>query len=628
MRNKALIMFFGLLVLSSYAYAINFDLNHDKKVNGIDASLIADNYGNCGCNMDMDDDGTITINDIFLFAAYIDETKTHKSKYDFNNDGIVNADDLYVLAENFGKSCSSVCYDLNHDKIVDINDVMLLAANADKKIPQKFFSADSNQDNVVDEYDVVDLLNEYIGNHIVVTFNESITVQRINEIISQYNMKLLKNINGTAVYNFEVPRNSRETIESALNNLPEVVHTEKNVLFSIPLINTGSIDIQNIQSQEIGPAGSTFPNDPYYPLQWGLKEMDIPTSWVFFTRGDPNIRVAVLDEGFVVNHEDLDHIFGMPRYNALDGGDDVLPHPEFSTGHGTAVLGIIAAKLDNGVGIAGIAPDVTIMRVRVCIHALSCPSFNVADGINWAADNGADVISMSVQPNFDTADVYDAITNAVAFDDVAVFIAAGNDDDQGADFPANHPMVIPVGGVDPSLTKTPDSNYGSDFVFAPGTDLVTTGENNDYIPFGGTSGAAPHVAGLAALYLSHVPEAYRTAEKVKNFVRMTTRDLGAPGLDNTYGHGFVQVTPQGFVGSGYSNGDPDLPVAALFGCRLYDVAPDTIIDALDQQTIAFRWGSQLGSLLYDPRYDFDSDGDIDMRDLQMVFSRHGWECDY
>jgi subtilisin family serine protease len=421
---------------------------------------------------------------------------------------------------------------------------------------------------------------------------------------------------------FEVPREKRDSIEASLNALPEVLYAEKNTLGFVPTLDIVPVDLQTLQSQYEGQAASSFPDDPYYPFQWAPQKMDADIAWVWFSRG-AGAKIAVLDEGFYIGHEDLTHIAGMPKKNFTDYGSstNVEPHPDFSLGHGTGVLGIMAAKLDNSKGIAGIAPDATYMRGKICLHFFACNGYDTADGIEWAVDNGADIISLSILNSTGVNDIYYALDYA-DYNDVAVFIAGGNNGDEGAEYPASHPQSIPVGAVSyesvsDTLSRHPTSNYDDDFIFAPGIQIVTTGEDgpSSYVSFNGTSASAPHAAGLGGIYVGFTPEAYHDADMIEAFERTSALHL-LPS--STYGDGFVWVHPD------HLSGEASPPS----GCRRYDLVPDTEIDSLDAQAIAFRWGAQTGSLLYLQKFDFNGSGIIEISDLQQVYARYGLDCPY
>jgi thermitase len=180
--------------------------------------------------------------------------------------------------------------------------------------------------------------------------------------------------------------------------------------------------------------------------------------------------------------------------------DDALPQDEF--GHGTAISGIIAANIDNQMGIAGIAPNVDILPLRVLNSQGIGIYSDVAAAIIYATDNGAKIINLSLGGVNASSLLQSAVSYATSRG-VMVIAAAGNSGVEGALYPAAYPEVIAVGAVDSTLQRSSFSNYGPQVdIYAPGRDILATGKDGNYVRVTGTSFAAPHVAGVAALELA------------------------------------------------------------------------------------------------------------------------------
>ncbi|WP_408009318.1 S8 family peptidase [Pseudalkalibacillus sp. A8] len=235
------------------------------------------------------------------------------------------------------------------------------------------------------------------------------------------------------------------------------------------------------------------PNDTYYSYQYGPQNTDTPRAWDI-ARGSSNQEIAVLDTGVDYNHPDLDGKT-IRGYDFVD--NDWTPMD--LNGHGTHVDGTAAAETNNSRGVAGMAPSTDILAVRVLDANGSGSLADIADGIRYAADAGAEVINLSLGCNCDTQTLEDAVN--YAWNRGAVIIAAAGNDGVSTTFePASYANVIAVAAVDRYDRLASFSNYGSWVdVAAPGVDIASTYPNNGYVYMSGTSMASPHVSGLAGL---------------------------------------------------------------------------------------------------------------------------------
>lgn len=280
------------------------------------------------------------------------------------------------------------------------------------------------------------------------------------------------------------------------------------------------------------------PNDPLYATnQWHLPSISAPTAWDTVT-GNSGTILAILDTGVQANHADLAGRCLPGRdfaNNDLDASDD--------QGHGTASAGAAAATGNNGVGMAGVTWGARILPVKVLNNTGAGPYSAIANGINYAADQGALVINLSLGGTQSSSTLQTAVN--YAWNKGALLIAAaGNNGTNQAVYPAACTNVVAVSALNPANVITSWSSFGS-FV-----DLCAPGENigtlqPDFFPGGGyvivsgTSFSSPIVAGVAALALSANPS-------LKNYhlVSLLTRnadDLGAAGRDSYYGSGKVNA---------------------------------------------------------------------------------------
>lgn len=302
-----------------------------------------------------------------------------------------------------------------------------------------------------------------------------------------------------------------------------------------------------------------IPNDPYFDQQWALSQstdcdIDAPEAWDIQT-GNSNVTIAIIDTGVDYNHTDLaaniwhDPIYGNPGYDFVDINtseyvkygytlcpdedyNDTDPSPQDHYGHGTHCAGIAGAVTNNGLGIAGVSWNCKIMPVRSGFKIKYLESIyaflefdDTAAAIIYAADNGADVISMSFGGS-DSNLIRDVLNYAYS-QGVVLVAAAGNGNTNYPSYPAAYGNVIAVAATDIDDSKASFSNYGDWVdVAAPGVDILSTFLNNATARMSGTSMACPHVAGLVALILSK-NESYNQ-EEIRTIIRGSADKLPPP----------------------------------------------------------------------------------------------------
>jgi subtilisin family serine protease len=296
------------------------------------------------------------------------------------------------------------------------------------------------------------------------------------------------------------------------------------------LMATGAVEFAE-PDYLIPPA--VIPNDPNYPVSWHHAKMRSPWAWEVST-GSPAVIAAVLDTGVQTTHPDLAGRIDLAHgINVVDWTTNF----EDQNGHGTMCAGALAAAGNNALGVTGMAWNVTILPVRISNQADgSAYTSDMIDGVIYAADHGARVVSLSYSPG-----------NSISLEDAAtylrsrgglLFVAAGN---QGAEQTwYDLPSRISVGATDQNDLKTSFSSWGPfvDLV-APGNAVWTTKIGSSYGTATGTSMATPLAAGVAALIFAADPA--RTPTQVENLIFATCVDLGDPGEDDFYGCGRIDA---------------------------------------------------------------------------------------
>jgi subtilisin family serine protease len=310
-------------------------------------------------------------------------------------------------------------------------------------------------------------------------------------------------------------------------------------------------------------------NGTFFGQQWGLSNtgqsggtsgIDVKASQAWaITRGSPNIRIAVIDNGIDLTHPDLQTNLLLPGFDATGQNSGGAPFQNDDS-HGTACAGIAGAR---GVGISGVAQNCRIIPIRAYRGPSDVNTF-VPDAINEAVIRGADIISHSWNGPFHQPTA-NAINNAVANGREGlgvIFVNSSGNNNSAVTFPANLDNVIAVGAINRNGQRANFSNFGVALdVMAPGVDVHTTdrqgsagyntsnGTAGNYTTQTGTSFAAPHVAGIAALILSVRPDL--NALQVRNAIETTCRRLSAhPATgtgqngrprDNHTGYGLVDA---------------------------------------------------------------------------------------
>lgn len=274
-------------------------------------------------------------------------------------------------------------------------------------------------------------------------------------------------------------------------------------------------------------------------IRYNLAIIGIEEAWQNCSYGD-GIVVAVVDTGIDLDHPDL-------QANIVSGRNFVGgTSPNDDVGHGTHVAGIIAAVSNNG-GVIGVAPAVSLMPVKA-LDSTGGYVYNIASGIEWATDNGADIINLSLGGVLSSETLQTAV--AYAYDRGVLLVASGGNcgdanylanscyyQDQPV-YPAAYGNVMAVASTTSLDTQSSFSNQGWYIeIAAPGSYVYSTYLNGSYAYLSGTSMAAPHVAGLAALIWAQ--NRALTNAQVRSQIDNTAHDLGSSGWDSQFGYGRI-----------------------------------------------------------------------------------------
>lgn len=329
------------------------------------------------------------------------------------------------------------------------------------------------------------------------------------------------------------------------------------------------------------------PDDGLYSLQWHLPQISLPEAWDLTTgtpTGPDDVIVAVVDTGILPAHPDFagqlvggyDFIADADRARDFDGIDEYptdegdLAYGTSSSFHGTHVAGTVAAKTDNGEGIAGVSWDAKIMPMRA-LGVNGGATYDVLQAVRYAAglanDSGrlpaqpADIINLSLGSPFFSQAAQDTFT-AARNRGIILVASAGNEATSSPGYPAAYNGVVSVSATTISGGLAPYSNFGQVDVAAPGgyngTDdngdgfgdgvVSTLGDDSNpgavqlgYGALSGTSMAAPHVAGVAALMKAVHPDLTPTQFDAALANGSLTDDLGNPGRDDLFGYGLINA---------------------------------------------------------------------------------------
>ena len=366
--------------------------------------------------------------------------------------------------------------------------------------------------------------SEYLDGTIVFKLNQFVEVN-LDEIEKTFdgiglidkieNYPYIKEIfNDITIVNFNRP--SYFTNKRELQKIYKIVFTENELIDEL-IIKLNNLEIIEFAEKEPIYKNSFVPNDSYHSgtNKWYHTLVNSEDAWDL-SLGNSNIKIAIVDNAIASNHADL-NIY--KKIDIADNDNDTNPPETFqensSWSHGTHCAGLATAEINNAAGIASLGGHAELIAVKATGDSQN-PGFtyNGYAGVQWACENGANVVSMSYGSENSSTAMQQLILN---YPEVIFIAAAGNDNSSTLNYPAAYNNVIGVGSVDSTDLKSSFSNYNSGFplwvdIASPGgysfgglTSTIYTIDGNGYAKFGGTSMAAPFAAGLVGLMLSVNP---------------------------------------------------------------------------------------------------------------------------
>lgn len=398
---------------------------------------------------------------------------------------------------------------------------------------------------------------EFAAGRILVKPAAGLSDAKFERILAKLSSRSKRKLRGSSIHVVEVPARSEKALARFLARHPNVAFAELD--------------------EKVPP--DAIVNDPDFGKQWHLPVMGAASAWS--VADGNNIIVAVLDTGVNANHADLSGRVLSGWNTASDNTDTSDIH-----NHGTWVAGVIAAKVNNLVGGASVAPGAKILPIRITNDPNGWAYFSdMAEGIRWAADHGARVANLSFGGAAGSATIANAASYMMSKGGV-VMVSAGNDNtDYGY---TNHASLFVAGATESGDTRAGYSSFGNFVdISAPGSSIYTTARNGGYNYVSGTSFASPNTAAVAALVMSANPALLPT--DVLAVIANSAVDLGNPGWDPAYGYGRVDALAAVQMAANVETSDTVAPQVGIVSPSANAVVTDevaVVVEAADAFGVA------------------------------------------